>query len=295
MDRGAGRPGCWAPTRSWPRRPCGSSASAGTTPCGWSTSAGRSASRGAPRPCPCWSASCSCCGRSPVGCRCRSRSRLTSPVRTTTSRGRPGPPPSSRGSSWPTPGSPTPTGATSAPRSGGFLAVLHAQAPPPGLPVDPNRRADMAVRVPWAREHRGASRGAGAARRRARRGSRRWPPRRWASLPRRGRCSATATCTCVTCWCDGRDGQRRHRLGRRLPGRPGPRPVLRLRRADRGSRGTLPDGVRRRRRVLPDRATEVRARLIAVGLCAMLATTAHEGGDAALREETLRGVRRALS
>ena len=52
---------------------------------------------------------------------------------------------------------------------------------------------------------------------------------------------------------------------------------------------------RRTRRGGPDRATEVRARLIAVGLCAMLATTAHEGGDVALREETLRGVRRALS
>ena len=44
-----------------------------------------------------------------------------------------------------------------------------------------------------------------------------------------------------------------------------------------------------------DRATEFRARLIAVGLCAMLATTAHEGGDHALRAETLRGLGRALA
>ena len=35
---------------------------------------------------------------------------------------------------------------------GAFLAVLHAQDQPDGLPCDPNRRADMAVRVPWARE-----------------------------------------------------------------------------------------------------------------------------------------------
>jgi len=178
---------------------------------------------------------------------------------------------------------------------GRFLAVLHAQAPPPGLPTDPNRRADMSVRVPWAQ---------GTVGRAVELGLLTDVPERFEALATEALDLTPSTRTVL---CHG-DLHLRHVLV------DGPAaggvidwgdacvadPALDLSFAFAALTGEA------RERCLAayadhsgsrglDRATEVRARLVAVGLCAMLATTAHEGGDDALREETLRGVRRALS
>lgn len=175
---------------------------------------------------------------------------------------------------------------------GAFLAVLHAQTPPPGLPTDPNRRADMGVRVPWARESvaRAVELGLLSA-----------VPDGFEALAAEALSLAPATRTVL---CHG-DLHLRHVLV--AGGTAGgvidwgdaclADPALDLSFAFAALTGEprarcLAAYAERGR---PDRATEVRARLIAVGLCAMLATTAQEGGDDALREETLRGVRRALS
>ena len=178
---------------------------------------------------------------------------------------------------------------------GGFLAVLHAQAPPPDLPVDPNRRADMSVRVPWARE---------TVARAVQLGLLGDVPEGFEALAAEALSLAPASRTVL---CHG-DLHLRHVLVAggtasgvidwgdacladpaldlsfafaALTGEPRARCLAAYAEGD-GSPGL-------------HRSTEVRARLIAVGLCAMLATTAHEGGDVALRAETLRGVRRALS
>lgn len=175
---------------------------------------------------------------------------------------------------------------------GRFLAVLHAQTPPPGLPTDPNRRADMAVRVPWAR---------GAVARAVELGLLEGVPEGFEALAAEA-LGLPAPVTPVLCH---GDLHLRHVLvdGRTATGVIDwgdaclADPALDLSFAY----AALTGAARERclsayaERGRPDRATEVRARLIAVGLCAMLATTAHEGGDDALRAETLRGVGRALA
>lgn len=176
-------------------------------------------------------------------------------------------------------------------RVGRFLAVLHAQAAPPDLPADPNRRADMSVRVPWARE---------TVARAVELGLLSTVPDGFEALAAEalGLPPAAETVLChgdlhlrhvlvaggtasgVIDWGDACLADPALDLSfafAALTGEPRARCLAAYRAA------------------ALDRATEVRARLIAVGLCAMLATTAHEGGDDALREETLRGVRRALS
>ncbi len=186
---------------------------------------------------------------------------------------------------------------------GAFLAVLHAQDQPAGLPRDPNRRADMAVRLPWA--HETVARAVDL-------GLLDGPPEGFHALSAEARDLAPSEAEVL---CHG-DLHLRHVLVHRSQG-PTARwhaagvidwgdacvadPALDLSFAYAALTGSArerclqayAEGGARPGEPL-DRATEVRARVIAVGLCAMLASTAHEGGDVALRREALRGVHRAL-
>lgn len=195
-------------------------------------------------------------------------------------------------------------------RVGGFLAALHELHAPDGLPHDPNRRADMAVRVPWAQ---------GTVARAVELGLLADVPDGFAALAGEALDLAPSAERVL---CHG-DLHLRHVLvapagdASRTSGTASgwgasgvidwgdacvADPALDLSFAFAALVGSARErclaaylsGRRRPVRAL-DRATEVRARLVAVGLCAMLATTAHEGGDAALREETVRGVHRALA
>ncbi|WP_206063083.1 phosphotransferase [Nocardioides sp. HDW12B] len=196
---------------------------------------------------------------------------------------------------------------------GGFLAVLHAQTPPPGLPHDPNRRADMAVRVPWAREAVARAVGQGLV----------------GAAPDGFEALATEADalppTERTVLCHG-DLHLRHVLvALRSGGRgtadtadtaaaPGgwaaagvidwgdaclADPALDLSFAYAALTGAAREafltGYVDGGGTAPDRPTEVRARLVAAGLCAMLATTGAEGGDPALVSENVRGIARALA
>lgn len=196
---------------------------------------------------------------------------------------------------------------------GRFLAVLHAQAPPPGLPHDPNRRADMSLRVPWARD---------TVSRAVEMGLLDDVPDGFAALVDE---ALDLDPSSVTVLCHG-DLHLRHVLvaprsgGPGSPGTPDPvgtvggwvaagvidwgdacvaDPALDLSFAFAALTGAARDafltGYVDGGGTAPDRAAEVRARLVAAGLCAMLATTGAEGGDTALVSENVRGIARALS
>ena len=137
-------------------------------------------------------------------------------------------------------------------RSGATVGPARRPEPPrrhgrPGAVGPRDRRAravELGLLADRARRVRGARRRGAGPRSRDDGGA---LPRRPAPAPRAGRAGRSAA-------------ERRHRLGRRLPGRPGPRPVLRLRRADRGAARRLPGGVRRGG-CCRTGATEVRARV----------------------------------